>query len=186
MIKVSNGNKKIGKDTLIINMNSATDCPSRKLGLCNIDEGKCYALKAERIYPQVLPYRRKQESLWDHLMPSELAQGLNGIIKRKRNKIKYIRFSEAGDFKSQWDVDKMKNLARIIPEVSFYGYTARRDLDFSGLPDNLVVNGSGFMVSNMFTATREISDQEVHCPGDCRECGLCKEARGLDIKVLYH
>ena len=186
MIRVSNGNKKIGNDTLIININSATDCHSRALGLCNIDEGKCYALKAEKAWPQVLPYRREQELYWYTHASSEIAQALREVIERKRNPIRYIRFSEAGDFGNQWDVDKLKDISLRLPEVILYGYTARRDLSFVALPTNMVVNGSGFMVSNSFTAVREILDGEIQCPGNCRECNLCKEAKGLDIKVRYH
>ena len=57
------GNKKIGNDTLIFNMGSATDCPSKKLGLCRHCD-KCYALKAERQYPQVRPFRDRQADYW--------------------------------------------------------------------------------------------------------------------------
>jgi len=185
MIKVSNGNKKIGNDTLIINMNSATDCPSRAKGLCKVAD-KCYAMKAERCYPQVLPYRREQESYWDDTSAEDIANDLRDIIKRKRNQIKYIRFSEAGDFKGQGDVDKMKDIASRINSLLFYGYTARNDLNYGDLPSNMIVNGSGFRVSNAFTAVPRILEEHTSCPGDCRECNLCKEARGIDIKVLYH
>lgn len=185
MIKVSNGNKKIGSDTLIINMNSATDCPSRARGLCRVAD-KCYAMKAERCYPQVLPYRREQELYWDTHASSDISDGLKEVIRRKRNPISYIRFSEAGDFRSQWDVNKMKDIARRIPDVVFYGYTARNDLNYTDLPDNMIVNGSGFQVSNSFTAVPEILASDTRCPGNCRGCNLCKEARGIDIKVLYH
>jgi hypothetical protein len=186
MIKLSNGNKKIGNDTLIINFNSATDCPSRNLGLCNIDEGKCYALKAERIWPQVLPYRRMQALYWNSTSSDRIAADLLSAISRKKNPIKYIRFSESGDFDNQLDVDKLKDVALRLSEVTIYGYTARRDLRYNNLPDNLIINGSGFMVSNMFTATREIRSGQIQCPGNCRNCNLCKQDRKLDIKVLYH
>lgn len=186
MIKVSNGNKKIGKDTLIFNMSSATDCPSRNRGLCNIEGGKCYAMKAEKTWPQVLPYRREQGLYWSSHSSSEIAADIRAVMSRKNNPIKYVRFSEAGDFDVQLDVEKMKDVARKIPEVQFYGYTARRDLSFDNLPDNMVVNGSGFMVSNMFTALKDMATAEIQCPGDCRECDLCKGQNGLDIKVRYH
>ena len=186
MIKVSNGNKKIGNDTLILNMNSATDCPSKELGLCTIEGNKCYALKSEKCYPQVLPYRREQAVYWTVTPAREIAEDLRNVLRRKRTPIRYIRFSEAGDFSRQRDVTKMKDIARRIPEVSFYGYTARRDLDFNEIPDNLAVNGSGFMVSNSFTAVHDVSESEIQCPGNCRECDLCKAANGLDIKVKYH
>ena len=186
MILVSNGNKKIGNDTLIINMTSATDCPSKRIGMCPIENNKCYALKAERCYPQVLPYRRKQEVYWGKTPAHKIAEDLRNIILRKRNPIKYIRFSESGDFAGQSDVDKMNEVAENVPEVQFYGYTARRDLRYDNISSNCTINGSSFMVSNMFTAIRDTSGHDIVCPGNCRGCDLCKMARGLDIKIATH
>jgi hypothetical protein len=105
-VLVSNGNMKIGKDTLILNMGPAVNCPSRQLGLCQIGD-KCYAMKAERCYKQVLPYRLKQEQIWDQMHPNDIAVELIEIARRKRNRIRYLRFSEAGDFYDQSDVNKM-------------------------------------------------------------------------------
>jgi hypothetical protein len=188
MIKISNGNKKIGNDTFIINITSATDCPSRRLGLCQIEENKCYAMKAERQYPDVLPYRRAQEIVWETHHEEIIAEHILSRAKRKKTPIKYIRFSESGDFRSQEDVEKLKNLSHILSSggIKVYGYTARRDLSFSDLPSNLAINGSGFMVSNSFTAVKESQDDFIMCPGNCRNCNLCKEKNNLDIKVLYH
>jgi hypothetical protein len=55
------GNRKIPKSTAIFNMSSALNCPSKKLGLCKAASqgAKCYARKAEILYPQVLPYRER-------------------------------------------------------------------------------------------------------------------------------
>lgn len=188
MVYVSNGNKKIGKDTLIINTTSATNCPSKKLGLCKIGK-KCYAMKSERQYPDVLPYRERQTLYWDATPVRTIEKELRGIIKRKiKNKIKYIRFSEAGDFKDQYSLDKLKTLAKRMPEVIFYGYTARSDLFLLNRPDNLIINGSSFMVDNSFTPIpKEDKDKyDMVCPGDCRDCNWCKEKGGYDIKVVYH
>lgn len=65
-LTLSNGNTKIGPDTMVLNLTSATDCPSRRLGLCQLDNpADCYALKAERhYYTTVLPYRRRQAAYW--------------------------------------------------------------------------------------------------------------------------
>ena len=58
------GNSKVGEDTLIINMGSATKCPSAARGLCNI-AGKCYAVRDEKIYSDVVRnYRDRQEDYW--------------------------------------------------------------------------------------------------------------------------
>lgn len=192
MLKISRGNRKLGKDTLILNITSATKCPSKALGLCKIP-GKCYAMKAERLYPQVGPYREAQTTQWDSCSAQILADSIVDLVtKAKSNPIKYLRFSEAGDFRDQADVDKMSQIAeRLAPfGVKVYGYTARKDLDFSVVHSNMVVNGSGFMIHNQFTATKSIGIQsgngDLVCPGNCRNCHMCKQRNGLDIKVKEH
>lgn len=187
-MKFSNGNHKIGKDTLIFNMTSATNCPSKKLGLCKLPD-KCYAMKSERMYKQVLPYRVQQEQDWDNEPVQQIADTIKGIAKRKRtNKIDYVRFNEAGDFKDQQSVEKLKTLAQRVPELTFYGFTARKDLNLLNLPSNLIINGSGFMVDNSFTATtkEDAKNHDIVCSGDCRNCNNCKVKAGNDIAVVYH
>ena len=92
------GNKKIGKDTLIFNMGSATNCPSKKLGLCKHCD-KCYALKAEKMYPQVLPFRQKQEKYWLNTSIDLIIDDFVLALTKHKN-IKYVRFNESGDFHS--------------------------------------------------------------------------------------
>lgn len=182
-MQVSRGNLKIGRDTLIMNMTSAAECPAKARGLCRIP-GICYAAKSERQYPNVLPYRRRQAEAWRSQDVKSLARD---ILQAARPGVKYLRFSEAGDFGSQRDVNKMSRLADILaPRLRVYGYTARRDLNFSKISKNMIVNGSGFMVSNNFEAIPETKAGDVVCPGDCRVCDLCKASRGVNIKVKYH
>lgn len=187
---VSVGNHKLGKDTLIINMTSAADCPSKALGLCKIGK-KCYAAKAETQYPAVLPYRRRQASYWDSTGPIKIAADLREELGRHtKNPIRYIRISEAGDLRSQEDVTKWFIIADLLEStgVKLYGYTARADLSFEGAPANLVFNGSGFMLGNSFTPVdpKTLVNYQVVCAGDCRICDLCKTAGNLDIKVGLH
>jgi len=148
---LSNGNLKIGSDTWILNMGPAESCPSKHLNMCQLeDPKKCYALKAERLYPNVLPYRRRQREIWKHSSPAELSAALTSILERKRvGNIKYLRFPEAGDFESQADVDKMMELAKLL-DLTVYGYTARKDLDYGHRPRNLIITGSGFMIDNEY------------------------------------
>jgi len=150
------------------------------------DCARCYALKAERQYPAVLPYRRRQEQIWDSLPAEEIALQLSSILQRKRRPVRYLRFSEAGDFRTQADVDKMCDVARLLPDLVVYGYTARCDLDFTNCPDNMVVQGSGFMVHNKFSAVQSPDPDLPICPGNCRVCTLCKKRRGAEIQVKYH
>lgn len=190
-IYVSNGNRKIPKDTLIFNMTSATDCPSRKLGLCkhcNI----CYAMKAERLYPYCLPFRRKQAKQWSNISPESFFKRLCALPKVKKGNIKYLRFSESGDFRHIEDVKKMNSIADMTTTIGIkvYGYTARYDLidkiDFK-LSHNITINGSGFMAHNNFYVVDKYRKQDKHkCKGDCSICNLCKHTRGYNIAVQKH
>lgn len=49
----SYGNRKLPKETLIVNITSATACPSERLGFCRCSK-VCYAKKCERIYKAYL------------------------------------------------------------------------------------------------------------------------------------
>lgn len=179
------GNQKIGKDTLIFNMGSATFCPSKALGLCKIE--RCYAMKSERFYPQSLPFKQKQACFWTsntwQVIAEYIIQALN-----KHKAIKFIRFNESGDFYGQEDVTKLKRIASVIqaikPSIMIYGYTARHDLVFDNLPKTLTINGSSFMISNNFSPYHKQAD--VICNMDCRNCDHCKFKHGLNIAVKLH
>jgi hypothetical protein len=58
----SYGNSKLPTETLIVNITSAHNCPSDKLGLCNCSN-VCYAKKCERIYSNYLNKNLKVEKL---------------------------------------------------------------------------------------------------------------------------
>lgn len=190
-VKLAHGNHKIGKDTLIVNMGSATDCPSRKLGYCQLENpSACYALKAERMYPNVLPSRREQSGIWGMLTAQEVATDILTRVCSSyyKHPITFLRYSEAGDFLEQADVDKMSEIADALKDagIRVYGYTARWDLDYSQVSTNMVVIGSGFMVHNEFRAVPHSTGEHPVCPGNCRTCRLCKESRGIVIEAVYH
>jgi hypothetical protein len=185
---VSRGNSKLHTDTLIFNITSATNCPSKRLGLCQIPDN-CYALRPEKRWKETLPYRERQTKDWDSKSAFELASELAYEISRHfKPKIKYVRFSEAGDFRDQQDIEKLKQIAKLLPSVIFYGYTARSDLNYNDRPNNLIINGSGFMLDNSFTVIPK-QDKDKHpivCSSDCENCMLCKEKEYKDIKIPIH
>lgn len=179
------GNRKIGRDTIIMNITSAANCPSR--GICLIGD-RCYALKAERLYKNVLPYRLREEEQWDRMTAGEYAEFLTKI---KTPKLRYIRWQESGDFRSQADVDKMSDISEAVRGLYVcYTYTARNDLDYSSKSNNLIITGSYFMVDNMFIAiplkTYDHVSPALACPGDCRKCSLCKKTGNTTIYAKYH
>ena len=173
------GNAKIGKDTIIINLSSATLCLSARLGLCPLGpkqfngNGSCYALKAERMYPQSIAFRSLQRIQWELLEPEIIADEifkkilLCSRLKNKARHIKYIRLNESGDFNSSNQVLKVDNVLRFLnefcdlynlPFIKLYTYTHRKDIfgDDMGkvllgkLAPNFVINGSNFMAHNEF------------------------------------
>lgn len=186
-IKVKRGNSKLGKNTLIINITSSTDCYSKRLGLCAIPN-RCYAMNPEYRFPQSLPYRRSQEVIWDNTPAEDIAYQLIEMQKHAYHKMQYLRFSESGDFKCQTDIYKMDNIARMIKPYGLitYGYTARCDLDYSNV-ENMVVNATGFMVANKIQLVNEYDNSmQLKCRNNCRICNLCKTAGNKTIYFKIH
>lgn len=186
-LKFTRGNMKIGEDTLIFNLGSATACPSAKLGLCDLSHrkyggsGECYALRSEYMYPQSLPFRTLQSIQWKEWSAATIADQMFSEIVRSQKTItpvKFIRFNESGDF---YSIDCVKKMGRIagylkelcevadIPIVKLYLYTHRIDI-FSGetgkallesLPSNLTITGSNFKLHNEFRVL-DISREELN------------------------
>ena len=192
---LSNGNIKIGTDTLIFNITSAYNCPSDKLGLCAYSK-VCYAKKAERQYWfSVRNYREEQEYYWAHTSALTFASELVKILKKKTG-VKFIRFSEAGDVRHQEDIRSLITITMYLNTVmeknapQIYLYTKRIDLDWSGvmaLP-GITVNGSDFMLDNDFTIVKSLQGlpENSICKGDCRICNMCKYTQHKTINILKH
>lgn len=189
------GNKKIAKDTMIINMGSATNCPSRLLGLCKIPANKCYALKAEKQYPACKPYRDRQAIYWNKTHADTIVDDIRPILNRKRKtKIKYIRFNEAGDFSTTFDINKLSYIAECLPDIIIYTYTHRIDLindktaKLLMIPKNLVISISNTKIEgfNQFKAVKELPKNKLSCIGDCSKCKLCKTKHNKTVHVEIH
>ena len=187
------GNKKLPKTTMIFNCGSATNCPSKKLGLCQAGK-HCYAKKAELCYPQVLPYRKRQNQIITKYKAETIANELLDLNKHKRKKIKTFRFNESGDFKNQKILDKMTKICSILSKngIKCYGYTARTDLKLSKLNKVASVNVSNDKNNwnkkglNRFKMVEKHTPKSIRCKGDCRICKICTKSNGLVIEVLKH
>jgi hypothetical protein len=192
-LEVKQGNKKIGVDTLIFNMGPAIGCPSDMLGFCSCSK-VCYAKKAERMYPNVSRYRKKQERYWLNTNAYEFIVAFETIfIKHKRalSKIKYFRFNESGDFHSQECVDKLDIISRYLKMkgIVTYGYTARKDLDFSNV--TFLVKGSDNDAGNngKTTIIKSVKDRPKGfciCPADCSICPVCKTYNKKNVAFILH
>ena len=193
---IAKGNYKLPESTWIFNSCSATDCPSKALGLCQCPE-KCYALKAEKQYPNVKPYRDRQLEITKTVSPTDFANDLIASSKRARNpekKMKAFRFNESGDFADQTQLDWFTSVCKILKAkgIKCYGYTARTDLDLRGLVGVAGVNVSndgGDWINkgcNRFKAVDCATGDHRVCVGDCRLCSLCVNPIGEIVEVPIH
>jgi len=189
------GNIKIPSSIAIFNMCSATDCPSKALGLCAAEKFgvKCYAKKAEFSYhPDVLPFRRRQEALWKSITAEEFALQFLMIQANKIKPFVALRLNESGDFSGQADIEKAEKIARILKKekIVSYCYTSRKDLNFSKVRD-LVISGSGFKkegIKNVFQIVKSKKDMLKGyglCVGSCAICNRCQKS-GMKTAVLAH
>jgi len=187
-IELHNTNKKLGKRTLVLNMTTAIDCPSKRLGLCAIHK-VCYAKQAElRFKKRVLFYRKQQAQAWKVMSAKEITKQIFLNALHRYSKIKFLRVSECGDFSTQQDVEKLSEVAHRLTKygILVYTYTKRKDLGFTNISNNLIVNGSEFMLDNEFRIVNEYSGNYATCPGDCNVCSLCKEKKNLIIENKFH
>jgi hypothetical protein len=191
---VAQGNKKLPKTTSIFNCGTATECPSKRLGLCQC-ASVCYAKKAEIIYPQVKPYRERQRDIVTYISPVAFAFALLAKSKRvRKTKMKIFRFNESGDFENQKDIQWFSEVCRILSShgVKCYGYTARTDLDLEPLLKYSTVQVSNDLNNwvargaNRFRAVKEYSENANRCLGDCRICNKCIVSKGKEFEVKIH
>lgn len=106
----------------------------------------------------------------------------------------HFRFSEAGDFRSQKDVDKMTVICKTLSNngVKCYGYTARTDLDLASLFNWSAVNVSNDLNSwkkkgaNRFKAVEKYTKKNLRCAGSCKVCDICSRFKGKTVEVEIH
>lgn len=213
---ITYGNTKIHDNTAIFNMNSATDCPNADTdennqsdtGSCQVPFESCYAHKAEYIYDDVLPYRRRQEYLWDSLSAEEWAGAFKEIVSRKRNPVDYIRFSEAGDFRHEGDIRKVDRIAQYLATdgIDVYTYSASHKLDWSDATHYKVMQSNdladyGDAQFSAVESVEDIPDDAIFCPYEagkknglsaderiqCGECTKCiDQSEERDVYITLH
>ena len=185
-----------------IGFGTAEDCPSRKLGLCQLpDTELCYAQSGER-----RATKKKNENgskgmdshfngllcsaFWDEFaVNGKLRMAfIDYLIERD---IYTIRFNLKGDFRHETDVLIIYHLASW--GFHMVGYTARDDLspclESLGSHEECILNGSNRMYTNRFKATtslKEWLEAEHRCKGSCSNCWNCYRLRGTTITVLVH
>jgi len=188
------GNKKLSKIQLIWSLPRVITCPGA--GSC---KAWCYAKKSESCYKAVLPSRMRN---WEFSKCEEFVETIVSFLKKTEKKI--VRVHEAGDFYSQLYLDKWKEIARKLPNITFYAFTKSFQLDlWSKLPENLIILQSyGSRYDNLIDTTKntarviekiiEIHKIEYLCPyhdelftkcGEC--CSYCYNSKNKTKHIAF-
>jgi len=187
---LSYGNRKLPTTMGIFNLPAVKTCP----GSTPECRKWCYARKAERMYPQVLPFREKNFKI------SLLDAFENNIITElsKKRKVNTVRVHESGDFYNQAYLDKWIEIAKKTPNIMFYAYTKVHWLDFSKRPDNFIVllsddNKEFKNKWHLFDGVASVSEKHVDsvkdghvCPGSCKTCSYCYSNKKVFKHVVFN
>ena len=182
------GNKKLSKTILVWNIPAIKTCPN-----CSKCKDTCYARKAERLYPQVLPCR--ESNLEDTKHPLFVNNMIVKIcemqVNAKKHIPKHIRIHESGDFYSlKYFLDWLE-IAKRLPDFKFWTYTKNLEvmdwvkkhnlpsnfnIVFSILPNGELNYGSHETVNKLSKKYRAAicpakrSKKQVVCGENCKAC----------------
>jgi len=200
-INVSRENKKLKPNAetafIIWNIPAVVTCPYRTK-MC---EAECYALKAERVYPDCIPSRyahlemSKQEDFVERMTFTILSIAAG---TKKQNII--VRIHESGDFYNQAYTNKwleIINNCSVDPRIRFIAYTKSfKFFDGVALPSNFSLRASIWADTkpeqlaliekndwNVYTAVEKFSDNDTFTQCRCEDCATCGKCWGND-KVI--
>ena len=180
----SKGNKKLSKDTVIINLSPASLCISKNLNMCELC-GVCYAHSSERRYLNTLIYRLHQLIKFDEMSVSEIVNQFKNL-----RVFKWMRVNESGDIFNMDDAIKLLSISRELYEikgVKTYLYTHRVDLwdDLKSLQTPYFkVNRSGVDFNSI--PSIKSHHKSLFCDGDCNNCIYCKIELNAPVSALLH
>ena len=187
---ISIGNQKIHNNTMIFNCGSYETCASRLLNLCSITE-RCYAKKAEYLYPNVLKYRIRQEEYIRYTPINQIITDFHDTLRigKRKEKIKYLRLNEVGDFQNSEIINKLNMLAfdlNLNYDIVTYTYTHRIDLKADlGKAKYINIIGSEFKVNNCIAKIFNYKPNYTNIPKsyhicDCRPKSKIKKTCNLN------
>jgi hypothetical protein len=143
----SYGNSKVPENTLIVNLTSAFNCPSKN-GDCQWGK-RCYAHKSEIQYKDTEYRNLRNQHVLKMLTVKELLQLVETYIECAPIRIRYIRIHEDGDFENQQIVDFCDKLAGHLKAkygIQTTAYT-HRVLDYSNI-HNMTINASSYKIKS--------------------------------------
>jgi hypothetical protein len=177
------GNRKMSAATF--SLPAAKSCPG-KTSAC---VANCYARKAEKAYPTVLPSHKR--NMAETRRPDFVPLMVDLITKKAP---RFFRIHESGDFYSQAYLDKWCTICKSCPGTKFLAFTKSFHLNFSNRPENLTVIWSIWPdtdLDNVPAGPRafagDCGDTEaIECPGGCDACGMCWDIVKVGRNVHFH
>jgi hypothetical protein len=161
LLKLSKGNAKLSKDTLILSISAGISCPGSSLckAFVTVKDDKrilnrgpesmftCFAASEELRYPNVFKSRRYNFDLINSYVIKKDINGLtnllNDSLQAKKKNIKKFRIHESGDFFNIIYLEAWINVARLNKDIKFYCYSKSLDLFMTVfLPDNFYMVAS--------------------------------------------
>ena len=191
------GNTKLPKSTAIFNMGAASNgkpgadfemlCAGYLLGFCQLGcpETECYTVAAEKQYTGVRNMRLRSGQFWADCTAEAFVVAFN---MHKAKGTTDLRFNEAAEISTENEAAKVCEIAALLAPMPVYIYTTRQDLlPLLRLlaPDNLTINGSGYMADNEYRALpqadipqaltdlRANGQRAMVCGGSCKVCRTC-------------
>lgn len=194
------GNLKIGDDTIIINVNHALNCFSSKNGYCE-NCNCCYAKKSSTNYKNSCLYGLASEISFNRLSIEQIIKAIEKIVKESN--IKFIRFNEAGDFKSFNQFLKANEIAKYFFDkynIITYTYTHNKELlkEKTAIKNSCIVMnwsikaGKGFKSAITCNNPSDLpkylaeDDKYIICEGKCHNCSYCKDKDDLRTVVFIN
>ena len=162
LLKMSKGNMKLPKTTLIYSHSAGLTCPGansckafvtikgekRILNRGNESLFTCFAASEELRYPNVYKARKYNFDLINNYVLKNDLKGLtnliNNSIQSNRKNVTKVRIHESGDFYNRLYLEAWKNVAELNKDLIFYCYS--KSLLFfpsnRSIPKNLYVTAS--------------------------------------------
>jgi len=161
LLKLSKGNAKLSKNTLILSISAGLSCPGsnsckawvtlkddkRVLNRGNKTIFTCFAASEELRYPNVFKSRKYNFDLINSYVIKKDINGLtnllNDSLQAKKKNINKFRIHESGDFFNIIYLKAWINVARLNKDIKFYCYSKSLDLFMKVfLPNNFYMVAS--------------------------------------------
>jgi hypothetical protein len=123
------GNSKLGSDIAVFDLPAGPTCIGASAWCAKF----CYAKKAQRLYPEVDPFRARNLEFsnrddFEFLVAEEI----------RATGARHVRIHSSGDFYSQAYLDKWIRAGHMLENTRLLAYT-RAPLDFRAAPANMII-----------------------------------------------